>query len=318
MSLRCNWHCPSDSHLNRLHLDTPRTRHGSCRVTRLVVMVTSPCDSGTIEQRVGIVIPVFNTGGLVLKAARSAHVALGSRGSIVVVDDGSTNSATRTALDELRREGFTVHRQPNGGVSAARNSGIALLSTPYVIALDSDDEVLPWAPRRMADVMDTDDTVAIVTGAAYEECGGVETLQPAPEETVTRESMRDYSLLATASLFRRSAWEMARGFPEGLSIGEDWVFWMRILRLGGVVKILDEPTVRRHLGDHQVTAGRIDVRQSTRAKALVRSENSDLYTGEEVSLIEQLNAAETQLAYYRHSYRHVDRAKRTFKRWIRR
>ena len=98
-------------------------------------------------------------------------------------------------------------------------------------------------------------------------------------------------------------------------MGEDWVFWMRILRLGGVVKSLDEPTVRRHLGGHQVTSGRIDVRQSTRARTLVRSENSDLYSGREASLIEQLNAAETHLAAYRHAYRHIDRAKRAFKRW---
>lgn len=279
------------------------------RLARLPVMTATSNANPAKEPRVGIVIPVYNTGSLARAAARSAFAALGSHDSIIVVDDGSTDATTIATLADLREEGFIVHRQENGGVSAARNAGIALLRAPYVIALDSDDEVLPGAPSLMADAMDADDAVALVTGAAYEERGGVETLRAAPDEAVTRQSMRDYSLVATASLFRRAAWAEVGGFPEGVSLGEDWIFWMRILREGGTVSVLNEPTIRRHLGDHQVTAGRIDVRKSTRAQAIVRLENADLYVGQEQLLIHRLNAAETHLAAYRHAYRHLDRFK---------
>ncbi|MEV7100383.1 glycosyltransferase family A protein [Micrococcus luteus] len=254
-------------------------------------------------------MPVYNTGTLALGAARSAQAALGGLNCVVVVDDGSRDPETLAVLDTLREEGFMVLRQPNGGVSSARNAGIRQLTTPYVIALDSDDEILPDAPQAMAQLLDRNPDVAIVTGGAFEVSNGAETLSPPPDRAVTREEMRDFTLLATASLFRRSDWEAVGGFPEGLSMGEDWVFWMRILRAGGKVEILDAPIARRHLGSHQVTSGYIDFRQSAKARAVIRAENADLYAGCETELIELLNTAELQLAAYRHAYRHADRLK---------
>lgn len=277
-------------------------------------MESTPPVPPSVEGRIGIVIPVYNTGSLAFRAARSAHVALGSTENVIVVDDGSNDSDTLAVLDSLREEGFHVIRQSNGGVSSARNTGIQQLATPYVIALDSDDEVTPDAPRAMGEILDRHNDVAIVTGGALEVVDGAEYLSPPPDGPVTRSAMRETTLLAMASMFRRSAWKAVGGFPEGLSIGEDWVFWMRLLRAGGRVEILGTPIARRHLGEHQVTRGYIDPRQSRRAAALVRSENSDLYAGQEVELIERLNAAELQLAAYRHTYRHVDRLKARIRR----
>lgn len=277
-------------------------------------MESNPHAPSPIEGRIGIVIPVYNTGSLALGAARSARVALGSAEKVIVVDDGSNDSDTLDALDSLREEGFRVIRQPNGGVSSARNTGIQQLATPYIIALDSDDEVTPEAPRAMREILDRHNDVAIVTGGAFEVINGAEYLSPPPDGPVTRSAMREGTLLAMASMFRRSDWKAVGGFPEGLSMGEDWVFWMRLLRTGGKVEILSTPIARRRLGEHQVTRGYIDPRQTTRAAALVRSENSDLYAGQEVELIERLNAAEIQLASYRYSYRHIDRLKASIRR----
>lgn len=267
-----------------------------------------------IESRIGIVIPVYNTGSLALGAARSARVALGNAENVIVVDDGSNDSDTLAALDSLREEGFRVIRQPNGGVSSARNTGIQQLATPYIIALDSDDEVTPEAPRAMGEILERHNDVAIVTGGAFEVINGAEYLSPPPNGPVTRSAMREATLLAMASMFRRSDWKAVGGFPEGLSMGEDWVFWMRLLRNGGTVEILGAPIARRNLGEHQVTRGYIDPRQTARATALVRSENSDLYAGQEIELIERLNEAEMQLAAYRHTYRHIDRFKASIRR----
>ncbi|KYK02192.1 hypothetical protein AUV02_04835 [Micrococcus sp. CH3] len=268
------------------------------------------------DGRVGIVIPVYNTGSLVLGAAHSARVALGNTENVVIVDDGSRDPDTLAVLDSLRQEGFHVIRQSNGGVSSARNTGVRQLVTPYVIALDSDDEVMPEAPRAMAEILDRRSDVAIVTGGAFEVVDGLERLSPPPPRPVTRVAMLGGSLLAMASMFRRSGWEAVGGFPEGLSMGEDWVFWMRLLRAGGKAEILDTPIARRHLGEHQVTRGYIDPRQSARAAAMVRTENPDLYVGRKAELIESLNAAELQLAAYRHAYRHVDRLKARIRRGL--
>ena len=50
------------------------------------------------EDRVGVVIPVYNTRKLCLEAARSARAALGRANNIVIVDDTEINVLVMEAL----------------------------------------------------------------------------------------------------------------------------------------------------------------------------------------------------------------------------
>lgn len=62
---------------------------------------------------------------------------------VVLVDDGSSD-ATPETIDEMRARAecaFTVVRQPNAGLAAARNAGIARASGERIIFID--DDVLP-------------------------------------------------------------------------------------------------------------------------------------------------------------------------------
>lgn len=290
----------------------------------MAVMSQEFSTPGPQEHRVGVAIPVYNTGSLVLGAARSARRSLGTERSVILVDDGSTGRSTRRALRTLAAEGFRVMRQPNSGVSAARNAGIRELSTPFVVALDSDDELLPGVPTRMADLLEASPGAAVVSGGGIEMSDGIEVPSSAATgdsreaQPVTRRAMRDGNLLATASMFRRRDWEAVGGFPEGLAMGEDWVFWMRLLRHGGEVLSLDEPIVRRHIGRHQATHGYIDPRHSARAKAMIRREHPDLFLSDPEELLERTAQSELLLAEYRHAYRHADRFKRLVRRMLRR
>lgn len=61
---------------------------------------------------------------------------------IIVVDDGSHDETYAAAQAVADRDGgrhIEVMRQENGGVSAARNTGLAAVRTPYVGFLDGDD-----------------------------------------------------------------------------------------------------------------------------------------------------------------------------------
>src|SRR5687767_14191340 len=82
------------------------------------------------------VIACFNYG-LYLREAVDSALAEGAQ--VVVVDDGSTEP-----LPELPPEVELV-RQGNQGVARARNAGIRLAQTPFVLALDADDRLLPGA-----------------------------------------------------------------------------------------------------------------------------------------------------------------------------
>ena len=61
---------------------------------------------------------------------------------------------TQQVLGSISDDRLTVLRQKNSGVSAARNTGLAVARAPYIFFLDADDVLLPDALARMAATLD--------------------------------------------------------------------------------------------------------------------------------------------------------------------
>ena len=86
---------------------------------------------------ISVVIPCYNGAAYVADAIQSVLDQSRPADEIIVVDDGSTDdSAQRVA-----RFGTQVRlvRRPNGGIVAARNSGIATARCALIAFLDADD-----------------------------------------------------------------------------------------------------------------------------------------------------------------------------------
>ncbi|MBN9519684.1 glycosyltransferase family 2 protein [bacterium] len=93
---------------------------------------------------VTVVVPTYNSGHLITDAINSLLAQTAQPEEIVVVDDGSTDdTAGRLAAygSQIR-----YHRQPNRGVSAARNLGLRHARSELVAFLDADDV---WHPRKL-------------------------------------------------------------------------------------------------------------------------------------------------------------------------
>lgn len=99
------------------------------------------------DQRVSVVVPVYNRQALCERALRSI-LAQGASGiEIIVVDDCSQPpfvlSAELAAAPSIR----LLRHDDNRGASAARNTGIAAARGEWIALLDSDDYWLPDALR---------------------------------------------------------------------------------------------------------------------------------------------------------------------------
>lgn len=89
--------------------------------------------------KVSIIIPVYNVEKYLRECVESVR-KLRTQVQIILVDDGSTDSSG-ALCDVLAAEDarIKVVHQENGGLSAARNTGIRNSTGEYVMFLDSDD-----------------------------------------------------------------------------------------------------------------------------------------------------------------------------------
>lgn len=91
-----------------------------------------------------VIIPVYNKAASIRRTLESVFRQTCPEYEIVVVDDGSKDNLHEVLADILDR--LVLIHQSNGGVSVARNTGIAASSGEYICFLDADDT---WMPNHL-------------------------------------------------------------------------------------------------------------------------------------------------------------------------
>ena len=97
--------------------------------------------------RISVIIPSYNRINMLTRAIDSVLSQDSPVDEIIVVDDGSSDD-TSNQISKLYPD-IGLIQQPNRGVSAARNAGIALASHEWIAFLDSDDS---WLPGKISQV----------------------------------------------------------------------------------------------------------------------------------------------------------------------
>ena len=93
-----------------------------------------------------LVVPVYNVAPYLPHCLESLAALSPPADEIIVVDDGSTDNCPRILADfGPRLPQMRVIRQENGGLSAARNTGLDAARGEYLAFVDSDDFVSPDA-----------------------------------------------------------------------------------------------------------------------------------------------------------------------------
>lgn len=93
---------------------------------------------------ISIIIPAYNAADFLRRSVDSVISQEYENYQVIIVDDGSTDQ-TAAIADQLAAENdrIQVIHQRNGGVSAARNAGLASAAGDYVLFLDADDALRP-------------------------------------------------------------------------------------------------------------------------------------------------------------------------------
>ncbi len=117
--------------------------------------------------KISIVIPVYNTAKYLAQCVDSVLAQTAPDKEIILVNDGSTDDSPNicNAYAEKYDSVIAIH-QSNGGLSAARNTGINAATGEVLFFLDSDDYWLkPDAAEEIAELMEAHDLDFVEFGA---------------------------------------------------------------------------------------------------------------------------------------------------------
>lgn len=229
---------------------------------------------------VTVIVPGFDVAEYAQEALDSLRAQTHPHWTAVLVDDGSTDDTTRLFADaeaDDPRFRFVRHDEQRG-LGAARNSGLALVETPYTAFLDADDVLRPDALSRLADTLDRTGS-AFVVGAYVRlrpdaEGPGYTAGEVQPWVTAATDPARERvsldqhpaasgNIVAWSKLSRTDFWrEHDLRFPEGRYY-EDQVLAQRMYTLAPAFDTIPDVVVewrqRRDGGSITQRLGEVDV-----------------------------------------------------------
>jgi glycosyltransferase involved in cell wall biosynthesis len=248
-------------------------------------------DAGRRDGEVTVVITCFNYGRFLAEAVESALAQEGGAPAVVVVDDGSTEPETIHALDCLPAE-VDVVRQERAGVCAARNAGLARVTTRYVLVLDADDRLTPTALAVLREALSRNPELGFAYGRMrfFGDWGGELRFPPYdPYALLYRHT------IGLSALMRREVLEATGGFDSAFEHFEDWELWVNALEHGWTGVQVEAVTVeyRRHGGTKQGA----DRRRYRRTFKALRRKHASLYRARRKLASESRLGAVERLVY---------------------
>ncbi|MBM5459831.1 glycosyltransferase family 2 protein [Pseudomonas sp. P66] len=214
--------------------------------------ITAGSEAASSQPLVSIIAPCYNAEKYLEAALQSIFAQDYGNFEVIIVDDGSTDNSLAMLRALQQTYDFQLYTQPNQGVSATLNNGLAHANGVYVSTPDLDDIMLPHSISTRARYLDEHPKVGCVGALiAYMDSDGVE-IKTQHRTQVKKfsfdEIVRDAVVMgAPGALYRMEAMKAAGFYDPAIKV-QDFQMTLRIASKG--YEIHELPVVvtryRRH------------------------------------------------------------------------
>ncbi|MEO6457025.1 MAG: glycosyltransferase [Chloroflexia bacterium] len=200
---------------------------------------------------VSVIIPAFNSREWLAQAIDSALSQTYPNIEIVVVNDGSTDLRTREIAHRYIPRITYIERE-NGGVAAARNTGVAASTGELIALLDQDDvwlrhklevEVRAWLARPHVSLVHS--SYHILDGqkpSTSAQRSRKQLLKLREREYLPLPGLLiDVPICSATTLFPRNILDEVGMFDPALNGTDDWDLWLRMAARGYTFYCVGEP-----------------------------------------------------------------------------
>ena len=206
--------------------------------------------------RFSVIITCHNQAIFIRDAVNSALAQSHKACEVIVVDDASSDGS----LDILKAFGNSIRlvsAPKNIGANAARNLGASVAGGDYLVFLDGDDLLSPWAVSAYKTVISATEASILLSRLFFFEAMQPPEIGETPSEItfVEYENLiekdRTHRASASATVVKRTTFQQVGGWSEGLFHLDDLDIMMKLGVSGHCVQILSPATAcyRVHPGN---------------------------------------------------------------------
>jgi len=193
--------------------------------------------------KVSIIVPCYNQAHFLNDSLQSVLNQIFDAWECIIVNDGSPDNTEEVAQKWSAKDArFKYVKKPNGGLSSARNAGIAISRGDFILPLDADDLIHSDYLQKLLPVIENNDAIEVVSCYSIFFRNTIDNVVNTRKPTgTTIDALLYENMIMATSLYRKESWNRVGGYDESMKDGfEDWDFWISILKDGAEFKIVPE------------------------------------------------------------------------------
>ena len=236
----------------------------SCSLSPGLSAIAAP---GKEKRFFSVVIPLYNKEKSITIALNSVLSQTHEAFEVVVIDDGSTDQSA-SVVAAVRDDRVRLIRQPNAGVSVARNAGVKHALSDYIAFIDADDYWQPDFLETIDGLIEMNPGAGVFATAVDVEREDGRIVRAKLEPGVAAMppgQLQHYFRAATLCLeppfnsssvcISRAAFGGVGGFKPGVKIGEDQDMWARLALRYPVMFTPEPKVVYRYTAENRAIGG---------------------------------------------------------------
>jgi CMP-N-acetylneuraminic acid synthetase len=179
---------------------------------------------------VTVYITNYNYGRYIEQALESVFSQNYQDFELIIIDDGSTDHSLDIISRYEGRENVHVVLQKNKGLTISNNVALKLCIGKYIMRLDADDYLEPTALSALVEVLENNDSIALVFPDYFEvdEQGNI--LQQVQRHDFGQHvSLYDQPAHGACTMIRSEALRAVGGYDETFAMQDGYDLWLKII-----------------------------------------------------------------------------------------
>jgi len=185
---------------------------------------------------ISIIVPCYNQAQYLDECLQSVLDQTYTNWECIIINDGSPDNTEEIAKRWVQKDKrFHYLYKNNGGVSSARNAGIAQAKGEWILPLDGDDKIGSNYLNLASKVFLENPHIIYCNSEYFGAKKGEMILEKFNTTTILLENQ-----IFCSAFFKKTLWTQVEGYDEKMTVGyEDWEFWLRFIKLNSlqVVKL---------------------------------------------------------------------------------